>query len=87
MATNDPIVNAALDAVAKKMGLSREEALKVVVAKGLEGAGTGAKAYTQGNQISFAKDDFSPQSQSGKRLLAHELNHVIQQRAAAIKQP
>ncbi|MDX1812802.1 MAG: DUF4157 domain-containing protein, partial [Gammaproteobacteria bacterium] len=39
-----------------------------------------AKAFTSGNNIVFGKNQYAPESQSGKRLLAHELTHVVQQR-------
>jgi len=39
-----------------------------------------AKAYTSGNNIVFNKSQYSPDSNSGKRLLAHELTHVVQQK-------
>ncbi len=38
-----------------------------------------ALAYTAGRDIVFAADRYSPQTESGKRLLAHELAHVVQQ--------
>ena len=38
-----------------------------------------ALAYTSGNNIVFNKGQYSPQTDSGKRLLAHELTHTIQQ--------
>jgi hypothetical protein len=38
-----------------------------------------ALAYTVNNHIVFAENQFSPQTLSGKRLLAHELTHVLQQ--------
>lgn len=38
-----------------------------------------AKAYTIGNDIVFGDGNFAPHTLSGKRLLAHELSHVIQQ--------
>ncbi len=38
-----------------------------------------AKAYTKGSDIAFAKGEYNPDSQSGKKLLAHELTHVEQQ--------
>ncbi len=41
----------------------------------------GAKAFTNGNDIYFNKDQYNPSSQSGKQLLAHELTHTIQQQA------
>lgn len=39
----------------------------------------GAKAFTFGRDIVFGSNQFSPETISGKRLLAHELTHVIQQ--------
>lgn len=38
-----------------------------------------AKAFTLGNDIAFAKGAYNPESKSGKRLLAHELTHTVQQ--------
>lgn len=38
-----------------------------------------AKAFTVGNDIYFNENEYNPQSDSGKHLLAHELTHVIQQ--------
>lgn len=40
-----------------------------------------ALAYTNHNHIVFGKNQFQPDTNSGKQLLAHELTHVIQQRA------
>jgi len=42
-----------------------------------------ALAFTFGNQIVFGKGQYSPDNQTGKKLLAHELTHVIQQGYAA----
>lgn len=39
----------------------------------------GAKAYTVHNHIAFAPGRYDPHSESGNRLLAHELTHVVQQ--------
>lgn len=41
-----------------------------------------ALAYTSGNHIIFNQGQFSPGSASGKKLLAHELTHVVQQEGA-----
>lgn len=41
-----------------------------------------ALAYTSGNHIVFNQGQYAPASASGKKLLAHELTHVVQQRAA-----
>lgn len=38
-----------------------------------------AIAYTSGSNIVFNNDQFSPDTDSGKKLLAHELTHVLQQ--------
>ena len=38
-----------------------------------------AKAFTVGSDIAFAPGQYSPQTMEGRRLLAHELAHVIQQ--------
>ena len=38
-----------------------------------------AMAYTVAHEITFAAGMYNPKSQSGKRLLAHELTHVVQQ--------
>lgn len=42
----------------------------------------GARAYTVGNNIVFASGRFAPQTTAGRRLLAHELTHVVQQNPA-----
>jgi hypothetical protein len=39
----------------------------------------GAIAYTAGRDIVFDRGHFAPTTESGRRLLAHELTHVIQQ--------
>ncbi len=41
----------------------------------------GANAYTSGRDIYFAAGKYAPENDEGKRLLAHELVHTIQQRA------
>lgn len=38
-----------------------------------------ARAYTHSNHIVFGSNEFAPETDSGKRLLAHELTHVVQQ--------
>ncbi len=42
----------------------------------------GARAYTLGRDIAFADGQFDESSDHGRRLLAHELTHVVQQRNA-----
>jgi Domain of unknown function (DUF4157) len=39
-----------------------------------------ARAFTVGTAIVFAAGQYAPQTGSGRRLLAHELTHVVQQR-------
>lgn len=38
-----------------------------------------AQAFTHGSHIYFAEGKYNPQNTEGKRLLAHELTHVVQQ--------
>lgn len=42
-----------------------------------------AKAFTTGNHIYFNRGEYQPETSAGKRLLAHELTHTIQQGAVA----
>ena len=39
-----------------------------------------ARAYTVGSQIAFAEGIYRPVTASGRKLLAHELTHVVQQK-------
>jgi len=41
-----------------------------------------ALAFTSGHDIVFAAGQYSPESSEGKKLLAHELTHVVQQTQA-----
>ncbi len=41
--------------------------------------GLNARAFTHGTDVYFNKGEYSPNSSSGKSLLAHELTHVVQQ--------
>lgn len=43
-----------------------------------------ARAFTAGQDIAFGPGQFAPESLEGKRLLAHELIHTIQQRDGAL---
>lgn len=38
-----------------------------------------ARAYTLGSHIAFGAGQYSPETAEGRRLLAHELTHVVQQ--------
>jgi hypothetical protein len=44
-----------------------------------------AQAFTVGSDIYFNSGKFAPESPAGKKLLAHELTHVIQQKSDAAK--
>jgi hypothetical protein len=44
-----------------------------------------ALAFTTGNHIVFNSGQYSPDTDSGKKLLGHELTHVIQQGAAGMR--
>jgi hypothetical protein len=80
MATTDPTINNAIDAVAKKLNISREDALKVVVGQGMQQLS--ARAFTLGNDLAFGS-----QPAPGQGLTAHEATHVIQQATGRINTP
>lgn len=44
-----------------------------------------AKAYAYQNHIVFNQGEYSPSTREGKKLLAHELVHIVQQKGAAHK--
>lgn len=44
-----------------------------------------ARAYTLGTHLVFAKDEYRPEADVGKKLLAHELAHVLQQTTGKIQ--
>jgi len=43
-----------------------------------------AQAYTVGNDIVFGDGRYAPETESGRHTLAHELAHVVQQRAGPV---
>lgn len=47
----------------------------------------GARAWTTGRDIAFARGEFAPRTARGMGLLVHELGHVLQQRGHAAEQP
>jgi hypothetical protein len=47
----------------------------------------GARAYTYGSDVFFGAGQYSPGTYEGRGLLAHELAHVVQQRASAPQHP
>lgn len=46
-----------------------------------------ARAFTHKNNIFFGKDQYQPETDSGKHLLAHELTHTVQQGASVQRKP
>lgn len=46
-----------------------------------------AHAYTVGKNVVFGAGRFAPGTQEGRRLIAHELTHVVQQRSLSPKTP
>lgn len=42
-----------------------------------------AEAFTVGHDVAFAAGQYSPETDEGQRLLAHELTHVIQQNGSS----
>ena len=43
-----------------------------------------AKAYTVGNEVVFNSGAYQPDNADGRRTLAHELTHVVQQRSGPV---
>jgi hypothetical protein len=54
---------------------------------GSDAASIGAIAFTWGSDIHFAPGQYNPHTQQGQTLLAHELVHVVQQRAGRVSNP
>lgn len=42
-----------------------------------------ARAYTVGHDVVFGAGEYAPDSSAGRRLIAHELTHVVQQRGGS----
>lgn len=60
---------------------------RIRIVEGEHVADLGAKALTQGERVHFAPGMYQPWSASGRRVLAHELAHVVQQREGLAKSP
>ena len=45
----------------------------------------GARAYTLGEDVVFAESAYAPATGEGRRTLAHELTHVVQQRNGPVE--
>lgn len=55
--------------------------LRTATPTDLASAPAGTLAFTRGNTISFAPGSYRPELPIGQALIAHELTHVVQQRA------
>ena len=80
--SNDPAVSAAIAAVAKSMGVTEGEALKILVAKGAQqiANSSGARGMVNSSSIHFQKSQPS--------LATHEASHashILQQSTLKIK--
>lgn len=51
---------------------------------GKQASAIGARAFTHGSDLYFAPGCFDPGSRAGRELIAHELAHVVQQRAGRL---
>jgi len=69
----EPRFGADFSAVRVHTGLAADKSAKSV----------GAMAYAVGHDMVFADGRFSPDTQGGRKLLAHELAHVVQQGGGA----
>jgi len=75
-------------AIQQKMGsFFKADFSDVQVHIGPEALSIGALAFTQGSNIFFAPGQYNPESHFGQQLLAHELTHVVQQRAGRVRNP
>jgi 5-methylcytosine-specific restriction endonuclease McrA len=50
-----------------------------------EASALGARAFTVGQHIAFAANEYAPSSPEGRELIAHELAHVVQQQSGAAR--
>jgi len=46
-----------------------------------------ARAFTLGEHIAFGRNSYQPESPGGRKLIAHELTHVVQQRGQPPTEP
>ena len=54
---------------------------------GPQAASIGALAFTQGSDLYSATGQYNPETARGQQLIAHELTHVVQQRAGRVRNP
>jgi hypothetical protein len=75
-----PLESGTREEMSRKIGFDfsnvriHTDALSVYANKGLN-----ARAFTHGSDIFFNQGEYSPNTLEGRRLLAHELTHVVQQ--------
>lgn len=80
-----PLDAAARDFAEARLGADLGEVRVHTDAQAAESAqGLQAQAYTMGNNIVFGAGTYAPETAAGKRLLLHELTHVMQQETAPI---
>lgn len=60
---------------------------EVRVHVGPQAPAIGALAFTRGSDLFFAPGHYDPASAQGRRLIGHELAHVVQQRAGRVLNP
>jgi hypothetical protein len=54
---------------------------------GREAASIGAVAFTNGTNVYFAPGRYDPHHEQGRRVLWHELTHVVQQKSGRVRNP
>lgn len=59
----------------------------VRIHQGPEATAIGALAFAHGSDLYFAPGRYDPGSPHGRRLIAHELTHVVQQKAGRVRNP
>jgi len=76
------------EAIQRKMeAFFNTEFSEVRVHVGSEASSIGALAFTHGADLYFAPGQYNPLTPQGRRLLGHELAHVVQQRAGRVPNP
>lgn len=78
----EPLVRSALDFLEPRFGVDFGQVRIHADRKAAQSAAAlNARAYTFGHHIVFGRGEFQPTSREGRRLIAHELVHVLQQKA------
>src|SRR5207302_7770675 len=80
-----PLVGETRDFMESRMGADFSDVRVHTDAKASESArSVQAHAYTVGSDVVFQSGQYTPENDSGKRMLAHELTHVVQQRSGPV---